>query len=57
MKLESLEKSLEEAVAKKTEELQDRMIELEKFKRVTVGRELKMMELKQKLEELSKNSV
>lgn len=55
-KLESLEKSMEEAVAKKTEELQDRLVELEKFKRVTVGRELKMIELKERLENLGGKS-
>jgi PAS domain S-box-containing protein len=40
---------------KKTEtELRDRLEELEKFHRITVGRELKMMELKKEIEKFKK---
>jgi predicted RNase H-like nuclease (RuvC/YqgF family) len=40
---------------KKTEtELRDRLEELEKFHRITVGRELKMIELKEEIERLKK---
>jgi methyl-accepting chemotaxis protein len=52
--LQSLAGSLEEKVEEKTKELQKRINELEKFHNVTVGRELKMIELKKKVEELEK---
>ena len=45
---------LEKTVAKRTEELQEKIAELEKFKELTVGRELKMVELKKEIEELEK---
>ncbi|MCF7845168.1 MAG: HAMP domain-containing protein [Candidatus Pacebacteria bacterium] len=53
--LQELTGSLEEKVSKKTEELQKRVNELEKFYKITVGRELKMIELKKKIDELEKN--
>jgi len=50
--LEELNQMLEEKVKEKTQELQKRIDELEKFHKLTVGRELKMMELKKELERL-----
>ena len=52
--LENLNRTLEEKVKKRTEELQERIEELEKFHKITVGRELKMIELKRKVKELKK---
>lgn len=48
--LQDLTKSLEEKVEERTKELQKRLSELERFYRLTVGRELKMVELKKKIE-------
>jgi len=56
-KTEALEKekiSLEVKVEKRTEELQGRINELEKLHKFTVGRELKMIEMKKKIQELEK---
>lgn len=57
--LRTLTEEQEETIDKRTEELKKRLEELEKFRKLTVGRELKMTELKkrnerlkQKLEEL-----
>jgi len=50
--LQELNKSLEEKVQERTRELQERLNELERFHRLTVGRELKMIELKKELEQL-----
>jgi len=47
--LEQLSQSLEEKVDKRTKELQEKIKELEKFQKLVVGRELKMIELKKKL--------
>lgn len=46
-----LQESLEEKVRERTQELQKRVGELEKFHKITVGRELKMIELKKALRE------
>jgi len=57
--LKSLTYSLDQQVKERTGELQERIDELEKFRKLTVGRELKMVELKkeiQKLEEEIENS-
>ena len=43
---------LDEMVKERTKELEEKNIELEKFQDLTVGREMKMMELKEKIEEL-----
>lgn len=51
-KLEEAKESLEVKVHERTKELQKRIDELEKFHKVTVGRELKMMELKDEVERL-----
>lgn len=47
--LEGLAQTLEEKVKERTGELQQRIDELEKFHKLTVGRELKMIELKKAL--------
>jgi len=52
--LEELSKSLEEQVEERTQKLQEKIEELEKFNRLTVGRELKMIELKEEIERLKK---
>ena len=50
--LEKLKAGLEQSVVEKTKELYQKLEELEKFKKLTVGRELKMIELKKEMEEL-----
>ena len=50
--LEELSKSLEEQVKERTKELQEKMKELEKFNRLAVGRELKMIGLKEEIQKL-----
>lgn len=52
--LEESAKNLDEKVKERTKELQERVEELEKFHRLTVGRELKMFELKEEIEGLKK---
>ena len=54
--LEELAQGLDERVKEKTKELQERVAELEKFHKLTVGRELKMIELKEELEKLKKDN-
>ena len=49
------QEKLEEAVKEKTKELQAKVNELERFFKLTVGRELKMLELKRKIEQLEKS--
>jgi len=50
--LEELTKKLDEEVRNRTEELQEKVEELEKFQKLTVGRELKMIELKEENKKL-----
>lgn len=50
--LKDLSTNLEERVKEKTRELQERLEELEKFQKITIGREKKMIELKKEIEEL-----
>ncbi len=50
--LELIRIQLEEKVKERTEELQKRVTELEKFQKLTIGRELKMIELKQEIKKL-----
>ena len=50
--LKDLAESLEKQVEERTKELQEKMEELEKFNRLAVGRELKMIELKEEIKEL-----
>lgn len=52
--LEDARAGLEARVYEKTIELQKQIDELERFKKVTLGRELRMIELKKELEELKK---
>jgi len=47
-------KELEEKIKEAIGELQEKVEELEKFHRLTVGRELKMVELKKEIEKLQK---
>ena len=54
--LRELAEKREEEIQERTKELQDRVKELERFQRLTVGRELKMIELKKKIKELEKKS-
>jgi len=46
---------LEITVAEKTRELEEKISELEKINAIMVGRELKMIELKERIEELERN--
>lgn len=50
--LEELAKSLDDKVKERTEELEKRLSELERFHKLTVGRELKIIELKKELAKL-----
>lgn len=52
--LEELTKSLEGKVKARTGELEKKLSQLEKFHKLTVGRELKMMELKKEMERLKR---
>lgn len=52
--LEKERVSLEEKVKERTRELQGKIEELERFQKITVGRELKMIELKKEIERLNK---
>ena len=50
--LEDLTQNLEKKVKERTQELQKRVEQLEKFSTLTVGRELKMLDLKKRIKEL-----
>ena len=52
--LKELAEGLEEEVKRRTKEVQERMKEMERFHRLAVGRELKMIELKKEVERLTK---
>jgi len=52
--LEELTQSLDEKVKARTKELQERINQLERFQKLTIGRELKMVELKKEIENLKK---
>ncbi len=52
----TFQKKLEEEVKVKTEELQKKVLELEKFQKFSVGREVKMRELKKKIGRLEERS-
>jgi len=52
--LEELTEGLERKIKERTSELQERVNEMEGFHKVTVGRELKMIELKEEIERLKK---
>ena len=49
---EDLRKNLEKKVKERTKQLQERVDELEKFRRLTEGRELRMVELKEEIKKL-----
>ena len=50
--LEELAKTLDQRVKERTGQLQERVDQLERFSQLTIGRELKMTELKKEIEEL-----
>jgi len=50
--VKALQENLEKKVEERTKELQRRVEELEKFHKLTVGRELKMIELKKEIKKL-----
>lgn len=52
--LQELAESLEEKIKARTKELQKRIAELERFHKLTVGRELRMTELKKEIKRLKK---
>ena len=52
--LKELAESLDTQVKQRTKELQEKIGELERFQRLAVGRELKMIELKKEIERLKK---
>ncbi|MDO9399425.1 MAG: HAMP domain-containing protein [bacterium] len=53
--LEEANINLEEKVKERTKELQSKLEELEKFQRLTIGRELKMVELKKQIKKIASN--
>jgi methyl-accepting chemotaxis protein len=55
-KLEQYSKDLEKQVTERTKELKSKMDELERFNRLAVGRELRMIELKKRIKELEGKS-
>lgn len=54
--LKKLQEELEKKVQERTRDLQEKIEELERFQRLTVGRELKMTELKEEIEQLKEKS-
>ena len=54
--LEEIRATLELRVHEKTIELQERINELERFKKLTIGRELRMVELKEEMESLKRKT-
>ena len=52
--LKELAESLDEQVQERTKELQKKIEELQRFQKVTIGRELKMVELKKKVRQLKR---
>lgn len=54
-RLKRISQDLEEKVKERTKELQLKIDELEKFRRLTIGREIKMIELKKEIEKLKKS--
>lgn len=54
--LQELTEKLEGQVQGRTKELQDKITELERFSRLAVGRELKMIELKKEIKKLKEES-
>lgn len=54
--LQELTERQEETIEKRTKEIKERMEELERFHRLAVGRELKMIEMKKELQRLKEGS-
>lgn len=52
--LKDLAEGLEDQVKERTKELRERINDLERFHKLTVGRELKMVELKEEIKKLKK---
>jgi len=52
--IKKFREKLEEKVRGRTEELREKIEELERFQKMTMGRELKMVELKEEIEKLKK---
>ncbi len=52
--LQELSDSLEKQVEEKTKEIQDRLTELERFHKLTIGRELRMIEIKKEMKKMEK---
>jgi len=50
--IKNLQENLEKKVEERTKELQKRVEELERFNKLTIGRELKMVELKKEIKKL-----
>jgi len=53
--LKTMASSLDQQVKEKTQKLQEKVKELERFNKLVIGRELKMLELKKEIEDLKKN--
>lgn len=53
----NFQEKLQEEVDKKTRELQEKVEELEAFHKIAVGRELKMIELKEEIAKFKKNNL
>ncbi len=52
--LKRIHQEMEEKIKSQTKELREKLEELEKFQKVTIGRELKMIELKNEIQKLKK---
>jgi hypothetical protein len=50
--LKKIQKEMEEEIKLKTKDLREKIIELEKFQKIAIGRELKMIELKEEIKKL-----
>jgi PAS domain S-box-containing protein len=50
--IKTLQENLEKKVQQRTEELRERVDELEQFRQATIGREMRIIELKEKIKEL-----
>ena len=50
--LETFSKEQEKIIAERTKETQEKLVELEKFQKLAVGRELKMVDLKKEVNRL-----
>jgi C4-dicarboxylate-specific signal transduction histidine kinase len=55
--LEEIANSLDEQVKKRTEELEEKIKDLEKFQKLSIGRELKMIELKEEIKRIKNSKI